>query len=541
MNLPLIPDLSNPKWIIVNEILKTIGSKRAKKIASRLKIPDVQLFIDCMKILVLSDIFELDNSYVISEIKQNNKLKKFIDLYNVVEIENLYKFVSKLNNNDIDTFFRNIFKETKNIHTKRRKNVIIDTTSIPIDINTWRKRSKIGKKKKYKWAYSHSEGYYVGYKLILAIDAETYEILGFELHEGSPNGSKLLEDFIETICNSNKLRKGDFVILDRGFTSLENYRILISRFLLVPMIFARKNTNIKYYHLTYRLTYLATKTVLVALMIREISREYLSTFNRQIQTQLYNELRHDYAFPRAVCRSLSELFGTYLDLYFSSQRKEGQVIFHAVSKDVPPGVPVEEMHLVPVKLTIYESNDCTARDQQDLLDQRIIRISNEAFQQGALLTKADIAILLGESTKTITRHIAKLEETGKLIPTRGKWKDIGPGVSHKKRILELYLKGDEYTDIERKTKHTGEAIMRYVKDFARTLVLTEEGYNDNELRIITGLSDKTIREYKDLIDIYSTEDCQERLAQLRSIFQKNDRSQIHEKTTLRSCPGELNR
>lgn len=36
--------------------------------------------------------------------------------------------------------------------------------------------------------------------------------------------------------------------------------------------------------------------------------------------------------------------------------------------------------------------------------------------------------------------------------------------------------------------------MRYVKDFARILVLTEEGFEDGELRIITGLSEKTIQE-----------------------------------------------
>lgn len=255
-------------------------------------------------------------------------------------------------------------------------------------------------------------------------------------------------------------------------------------------------------------------------MSLEISKEYLSTFNRQIQTQLYNELRHDYSFPRAVCRSLSDLFSSYLDLYFSSQRTEGQIIFHAVSKDVPPGVPVEEMHLVPVRLSFYEPDDCTIRNQQELLDKRIKRISNETYNQGALLTQADIAILLGESTKTIARHIAELEKKDILIPTRGKWKDIGPGVSHKKRILELYLKGDEYTDIERKTKHSGEAIMRYVKDFARIMVLIEESFNDTELRIITGLSEKTIREYKDLIEIYSTEDYQDRRDQLHEMFQK---------------------
>ena len=225
---------------------------------------------------------------------------------------------------------------------------------------------------------------------------------------------------------------------------------------------------------------------------------------------------------------------SYLDLYFSSQRKEGQIIFHAISKEVPPGVPVEEMHIIPVRLSLYEPNDCTIQNQQDVLDNRIIRISNEAHNQGTLLTQADIAILTGESTKTIARHISKLEKKGKLVPTRGKWKDIGPGVSHKKRILELYLKGDEYTDIERKTKHRGEAIMRYIKDFARILVLTDEGFNDTKLRIITGLSDKTIREYIDLIETYSTEDYQERLTQLRAMFRKKTIQQVSKETALES-------
>jgi len=59
-------------------------------------------------------------------------------------------------------------------------------------------------------------------------------------------------------------------------------------------------------------------------MFVEIPKEYLSTFNRQLQTQLYNELMHDYSFPRAVCRALSELFIFYFDLYFSSQRKKAR-------------------------------------------------------------------------------------------------------------------------------------------------------------------------------------------------------------------------
>jgi len=293
--------------------------------------------------------------------------------------------------------------------------------------------------------------------------------------------------------------------------------------------------------LTNYLSTLVAKTILVTLMCAEISKEYLSTFNRQLQTQLHNELVNDYAFPRAVCKSLSELFISYFDLYFGNQRKEGQIIFHAASKDVPPGVPVDEMNLVPVKVTIYDPNDCTVKDQQELLDKRIMRISNEAFFQGALLTQADIAILLGESTKTISRHIIALENKRELVPTRGKWKDIGPGVSHKKKILELYLKGYEYTEIERKTKHSGEAIMRYIKDFARILVLTEEGYDEQELRMITGLSEKTIREYKELIKTYSTEEYHERLDQLHSFFGKKEIHRKNEESIQKKESGRWNK
>ncbi len=245
MEIPLIPDLCNPKWLIIREIIKSVGSERAKKIASRLKIPDLQIFVDCIKILIIADTFELDYSYVVSEINTNNKLKRFMELKTNPEIESFYKFVSKLDNNSLNTFFRSVFKVSCNLHQRGRRYVIIDATSIPVDINTWRKKSKIGKGKKYSWSFSSSEGYYVGYKVILAIDAITFDVLGFEIIEGSPNDSILLEKFIEQLCNSRKMKRGDFVMCDRGFTSLKNYHILISRFMLVPMIFARKNTDIK--------------------------------------------------------------------------------------------------------------------------------------------------------------------------------------------------------------------------------------------------------------------------------------------------------
>ncbi len=95
-----------------------------------------------------------------------------------------------------------------------------------------------------------------------------------------------------------------------------------------------------------------------------------------------------------------------------------------------PGVPVDEMHLVSVKLTLYVPEDCSWKTLHELLNRRILPITGEAFGQGTLLTQVDLAILLSESTKTIARHIQELENNGEVVPTRGSWKDIGPGVSH---------------------------------------------------------------------------------------------------------------
>jgi hypothetical protein len=42
----------------------------------------------------------------------------------------------------------------------------------------------------------------------------------------------------------------------------------------------------------------------------------------------------------------------------------------------------------------------------------------------------------------------RCDKQGIVVPTRGEIQDIGPTVSHKSKIIELYLKGYEYTDIK---------------------------------------------------------------------------------------------
>ena len=98
--------------------------------------------------------------------------------------------------------------------------------------------------KKYKWSYYYpSEGYYVGFKLIVAIDAENYELSGYELHDGCPNDAIILIPLIEKLHSVKRMRMGDVIICDMGSNSLKIYITTINRFFVITIIYPGMNTN----------------------------------------------------------------------------------------------------------------------------------------------------------------------------------------------------------------------------------------------------------------------------------------------------------
>jgi hypothetical protein len=241
---PLIPDVNHPKWIIAIKILEIIASNRAKKIAGRLKISDIDNFLLSIKLLMLSDLFERDISGLILEINANTELRNLMKVNSKIKPQFIYRLHSKLDYRLTYNFFRILFASKRISRRKKAEIIIVDTTSIVIDLNMWRNKHKIGKKnKKYKYAYDHSSGYYVGFKLILAI-SQHFQILGFEIHENSPHDSKLLVSFVEKLIRSRIIIPRDIIVCDKGFTSKQNYQVLINRFYVIPIIYPKKNTNI---------------------------------------------------------------------------------------------------------------------------------------------------------------------------------------------------------------------------------------------------------------------------------------------------------
>lgn len=171
---------------------------------------------------------------------------------------------------------------------------------------------------------------------------------------------------------------------------------------------------------------------------------YKGPWVRSAQQRLFQKLETDYAFSWATCRSLVNLMLDFVNETFGEELHEGQIVFHAASASEPPGKRISEIISVPVHLTFHDRNDMRVLSEEGtsgLRKHKIIRMANEALDQSGLLTQEDLAVLLCSSRRTIRRDIKELKEQGIEIPTRGTLQDIGPGVTHKSRIVKMWLEG----------------------------------------------------------------------------------------------------
>jgi Protein of unknown function (DUF1670) len=232
---------------------------------------------------------------------------------------------------------------------------------------------------------------------------------------------------------------------------------------------------------------------------------YKGPWVRSAQHRLFQTLETDYAFPRATCRSLVNLIWDFVNETFGEKIHEGQIVFHAASASEPPGKRISEIKTVPIHLTFHDRTDILVLSEEGtsaLRRHKVIRMANEALDQGGLLTQEDLAVLLCSSRRTIRRDIKELKGQGIEVPTRGTLQDIGPGVTHKSKVVKMWLEGYEYTDIERKTGHSGFSVQRYLSGFSKVVRFYSRGYSLPEIRELADMSERLALEYLDLYEIF---------------------------------------
>jgi hypothetical protein len=218
---------------------------------------------------------------------------------------------------------------------------------------------------------------------------------------------------------------------------------------------------------------------------------------KNVAEAIIERIQHDFNLAPMVARTLFKQMRRYFESYYHLKNETGQLTYLAVSADSPAGRKLEECQRLAIKLSLYNPDDLVALSQgiAALRQIRILRLTEEAYEQGALLTHEDLACLLCSSLSTIKRDVRALRDQELNVPTRGQIKDIGKGVSHKTQIVQDYLAGYTFSEIERRQRHSVDAIDRYCQNLGRVVRLWHKGFSVADIRRTTGLSERLISEY----------------------------------------------
>jgi predicted transcriptional regulator len=184
----------------------------------------------------------------------------------------------------------------------------------------------------------------------------------------------------------------------------------------------------------------------------------------------------------------------------------GQLVWMAVPIDEFPqrGKSIVQTRMKPVILTYLAAEDIeTIRKgftSRQLRINRMVRWCEQAYDQGALLTQLDLAVLLNVCDAVISDYVNEYQRTsGKILPTRGNIHDLSGAITHKREIIALYLEGHLTPTIARKTRHSKEAVDRYIRDYESVKIVRKATEDIDEISQITHLSKRVIQQYLDLI------------------------------------------
>ena len=202
------------------------------------------------------------------------------------------------------------------------------------------------------------------------------------------------------------------------------------------------------------------------------------------------------------------------------RRSMGQIVWQttaATEKKPSYGKRAEDYKVKTVILPLVTKEDIEQRmksfygkesykKQEERDIEVMVRLVKSAYEQGGILSGAELSVLINRSLTTIGRYIAKYHKTHKdILPTKGMILDQGSKPTHKASIINLYEQGYPEIDIARITNHTIESVGRYIKSYKNIKLLMEKGFNLMEMVRVSGMGRSTIIQYRELVELYHSE------------------------------------
>jgi hypothetical protein len=184
--------------------------------------------------------------------------------------------------------------------------------------------------------------------------------------------------------------------------------------------------------------------------------------------------------------------------------REGQIEVTVIEIEERSGKVIEKMEKKKVRLTIdngIEDIEILKAYGRIILRQiKIERITDEAIEQGGVLSQEDLSKYLSCTVRTIQRDVKAIKKKGIEVVTRGYLHNIGRGQTHKVKIIGMYLDGKTYSEIKLTARHSSGAIKRYLESFTKVVMSQSKGiYERKEISSVTGISEGLVKQYLELI------------------------------------------
>ena len=237
---------------------------------------------------------------------------------------------------------------------------------------------------------------------------------------------------------------------------------------------------------------------------------------------------------RAIAEKVHEIYGPLFEA--SAHPQPGQIQLVVVDASVAPNVPLSQATQKLVRLTLDERVrpivKRVARVGWPCSDNTVwlALLAEEAFQQGGLLTLEDLSQLFNCGMRTLSADLQALRQQQIVPPLRSTVKDMGRALSHRRQIVEGWLRGQEYSEIALQSHHVVASVFNYVEKFKRCVALFREGFDIATTAFLVHLSPSLAREFHQIAE--QAQPAAHRQKELDEFFKKSQRLEPLKPSTL---------
>lgn len=126
---------------------------------------------------------------------------------------------------------------------------------------------------------------------------------------------------------------------------------------------------------------------------------------------------------------------------------------------------------------------------------RILRLLEEAIEQGGILSEADLAQVLSVDSRTVTNDLNLLEAQGHKIHTLERLGNQQPDSSYKAKVVERCFENMTDDEIAGWLHCSPAVVERTLEKFLHVMMLTQQDVPEEEIAGLTSLSKRAVRDF----------------------------------------------